>query len=191
MTLIDVATVAIALDANARPAIQAAMRKLAETGNTATSEGRALLLQQALEVLAAHTSAFTHAFIESTVPLPLEEARPRFVEAATRARSRFGVEVIRNADGTTTTAAPPTFAPRDEPGVVLVTVVVARRREVPDVAQLTRAALDATLRELGTTTAAELVAMEVIWSPAEEADRVSAAELSRRHPEIRPLEALA
>ena len=75
MTLIDVATVAIALDANARPAIQAAMRKLAETGNTATSEGRASLLAQALEVLVAHTSAFTHGFIESTVPLPLEEAR--------------------------------------------------------------------------------------------------------------------
>lgn len=188
MTDLAVVAVAIALDAAARPEIQARMRALAEAGETGTSAGRALLLSQALACLLDHERAFTHAFVDVSPPLSLDRARPHFVEATTRARSRFAVEVIRNADGTTTTREAPPMPPSDVPGVVLVTVAVARRRPLSaDPQPLDRPALRACLEDLAGTTASELVAMEVIWSPAEDADRVSIADLERRHPEVRPL----
>lgn len=185
---IDVATVVLGLDATARPAVQKAMAAFAETGDTKTKTGLARLLHDAVGVLRAHLAHATHAFAESTTPLPDDGARQRFVEATHRARSRFDVEIVRNADGTTTKKAPPPLATSDEPGVVLVTVVVARRSEITDVpSHPDRATLEVLLVELASTAPDGLVAMEVIWSPAAEADRVSPAALEARHPEIRRL----
>lgn len=187
--MIDVQTLVVALEADARPAVQSAMRRLADTGDTRSPAGLATLLCEAVRVLLAHEPSFTHAWVESTSPLSPELARARFTEAAQRARARFEVEVIRNADGTTTRRAPPELAPTDgEPGVVLVTLVLARTTEIPDlVPHPDRAALRAALEDVARTTPDALVAMEVIWSPAEDRDRVSAAALEKRHPEIRRL----
>ncbi len=186
--MIDVQTLAIGLDASARPAIQKRMRELAEQGDTRTKDGLAALLGQVADALLAHEASFTHAFCESTPKLPPKDAEGRFKDAALRARSRFPVEVIRNADGTTTTRAPPKLSPSTEPGVVIVTLVLARRSEIPDLPEHPdRTALRRALEDAGRTTAQDLVAMEVIWSPAEDADRVSAEDLAARHPEIAPL----
>ena len=187
--MIDVEAIVLGLDAAARPAVQSAMKRLAETGDTRSKGGLAALLRDAVGVLLGHESSFTHAFVESTAPLAEDLARKRFVEAAHRARSRFAVEVIRNADGTTTRHEPPALAPAEgEPGVVIVTVVVARKKEIPDlVPHPDRAALRAALEDVARTGPDDLVAMEVIWSPAEDRDRVSVAALETRHPEIRRL----
>lgn len=187
--MIDVQTVVLGLDAAARPAVQGAMRRLAETGDTKTNAGLAALLRDAVSTLLAHEASVTHAFVESTQPLAPDAARARFTEAAHRARSRFAVEVVRNADGTTTRREPPVLTPADgEPGVVIVTVVVARTTEIPDrVPHPDRAALRAALQDVARTGPDALVAMEVVWSPAEDADRVSVSSLEARHPEIRRL----
>lgn len=187
--MIDVQTLVLGLDAAARPAVQGAMKRLAETGDTRTKAGLVALLGETARILRAHEASITHAYVESTRPLEEGAARARFMEAAQRARSRFAVEVIRNEGGTTTRQAPPDLAPADgEPGVVIVTLVLARTTEIPDlVAPPDRAALRAALDDVGKTSAEALVAMEVVWSPAEDLDRVSAAALERRHPEIRRL----
>ena len=187
--MIDVQTLVLGLDAAARPAVQSAMRQLAENGDTQSKVGLAALLRNAIGTLLAHEACFTHAYAESTKPLAPDAARARFTEAAHRARARFTVEVVRNADGTTTRREPPDLGPADgEPGVVIVTVVVARTTEIPDlVPHPDRAAVRAALDDIGRTGPDELVAMEVIWSPAEDRDRVSAAALEARHPEIRRL----
>lgn len=187
--MIDVQTLVLGLDATARPAVQGAMRRLAETGDTRSKEGLAALLREAVGVLLSHEASFTHAFVESTKPLAPDAARARFTDAVQRARSRFAVEVIRNADGTTSRREPPELAPPvGEAGVVIVTVVLARTTEIADlVAHPGRAALRAALEDVARTGSSELVAMEVVWSPAEDADRVSVSVLEARHPEIRRL----
>ena len=188
--MFDVQTLAIGLDSRARPAVQKRMRALAEHGDTKTKAGLAALLTEAIRVLLAHEASFTHAWCESTPKLPPPDAERRFREAAQRARARFPVEVIRNADGTTTKKPPPPLPLSSaEPGVVIVTLVLARRSELADLeSHPSREMLRRALEDAARTTAADLVAMEVIWSPAEDADRVSAAELASRHPEIAPLD---
>lgn len=185
---IDVATLVLAMGSAARPAIQAAMQRFAETGDTKSKDGLAKLLREAVGVLQANAASFTHAYAESTAPLAPDAARIRFTEAAQRARARFDVEIIRNADGTTTRKPTPDLTPTGEPGVVVVTVVVARTRPIADPPEHPdRAAVRKHLDDLASTSAAELVAMEVIWSPAADADRVSVEKLEARHPEIQRL----
>jgi uncharacterized membrane protein len=184
---LHVTTLAIALDADARPAIQGRMRELAEEGDTKSAEGRARMLSDAIALLLDQQRAFTHAHWSALSAAP-DAARAHFTKAATEARARFPVEVIRNADGQVTHQAPPELKPTDAPGVVLVTMVVAQRVALAEPKSLDRTSLAEGLRALAKTSAAELVAMEVIWSPAEDRDRVDAAELLAKHPEVRALE---
>ncbi|UJR81202.1 DUF1517 domain-containing protein [Sandaracinus amylolyticus] len=185
---IDVQAIVIGLDASARTAVQGAMRALATSGDTNTQRGRHRMLGEAIDVLVSAEAHWTHGHAEGGALRDAEDARKHFVEVAHRARSRFDVEVIRNTGGAVTTKAPPVLAASDEPGVVLVTVVVAARREITDVARPSdRAALRAGLEALRAIGEDELVAFEVVWSPAEDADRVSVAQLEARHPEIRRL----
>jgi uncharacterized membrane protein len=184
--MIDVQAIALGLDHRARPRVQERMRAIAEAGETKSKEGLARMLREAIDVLLAEQASITHAHAEGGPLRADEEARLHFMEVAHRARSRFDVELIRNADGTIIRAAPPRFPPSDEPGVVVVTVVVAARREIADLRDVhDRAALRAALEALRAIEPEELVAIEVIWSPADERDRVPLEELARKHPELR------
>lgn len=72
---------------------------------------------------------------------------------------------------------------------VVVTLIVAARRELfdvhadPDAREIRQ--LLASLRASGTS---DFVALEVVWSPATEGDRMSTAELEARYPELARLD---
>ena len=184
----DVQAIVIGLDARARREVQDAMRRIAIAGDTGTRRGRHRMLGEAIGVLIDAEAHWTHGHAEGGGLRAAEDAKQQFTELAHRARSRFDVEVIRNTGGAVTTKPAPPLAASDEPGVVIVTVVVASQREIPDVGAPTdRASLRAGLEALRAIGEDALIAMEVVWSPAEEADRVSAAQLEARHPEIRRL----
>lgn len=184
----DVQAIVIGLDARARREVQGAMRRIAIEGDTGTRRGRHRMLGEAVAVLIGAEGHWTHAHAEGGGLRAAEDAKRQFTELAHRARSRFDVEVLRNTGGAVTTRPAPPLAPSDEPGVVIVTLVVASQRELADVGvPVDRAALRAGLEALRAVSEDELIAMEVVWSPAEEADRVSAAQLEARHPEIRRL----
>lgn len=185
---VDVQAIVIALDASVRREVQDAMRAIAEKGDTNTRRGRWHMLREAVDVLVRAEASWTHGHAEGGGRRAPVDAQRHFSEVAQRARSRFDVEVIRNTGGAVLTQRAPEFAASDEPGVVLVTVVVAARREISDVDRASdRASLRAGLEALRTITEDELVALEVVWSPAADGDRVSAAQLEVRHPEIRKL----
>lgn len=185
MDRVDVQAIGIALDAQARRSVQDAMRAIAQGGDTGSKAGLARMLREAVRVVIEAEASWTHALVEGGPPRPASEARRMFTEIAQRARSRFPVEVIRNANGTIATRPAPPLAASEEPGVVLVTFVVASREEIADPPDPSRR--EDLRRGLEALAVGEqdLVAVEVVWSPAEEADRVSIAALERRHPEIR------
>lgn len=181
---IDVAVLMLAFDEAARPALQARMDEIARSGDTSAPAGLLAMLREALAALRAHAGAWTHGAAENASPMPPAAAEGRFREAAHRARSRFEVEVIRAFDGTTTRREPPALPATDAPGRVVVTVVVAARRELLDARERTRAAILAVMDDLAALAPEDFVALEVIWSPADPRDRMSLAAMTERYPEL-------
>ena len=185
--MLDVGCVVVGLDHRARAAVQAAMRRLAETGDTRSKEGLSRMLAGAIDELLSVRASWTHGHAERS-SLPPADAQRVFGELAHRARSRFDVEVIRAEQGSVLRQAAPALPDSDEPGVVLVTLLVASKHALAISSGDTRDALASALGALRIGADA-LVAIEVVWSPAEERDRVSASAIERRHPEIRRLPA--
>lgn len=181
---IDVAVLTLGIDARARGEIQRAMDELASTGDTSTPAGLVRMLREAVAVLRCVEASWTHAGVENASPMPPPEAEGRFGEAAHRARARFDHELVRNYGGETTRAEAPELAPSETPGRVVVTLVLAARRELRDAAEKDRASLSLALDDFSRVTPEEFVAIEVIWSPADPKDRMSLAAMEERYPEL-------
>lgn len=181
---IDVAVSKLGIDASARPEIQRAMDAIASKGDSGSPEGLVQMLRQAIDALRAARSSWTHAATENAKPMPPQEAEAAFSRAAHDARGRFEHELVRNADGETTRREAPPLPASSEPGRVVVTLVVAARRELRDAS---REDISKALEDVVAITPEDFVAMEVIWSPADEADRMSLAAMEERYPELRLL----
>src|SRR5690606_14213618 len=95
----DVQAIVIGLDARARRELQAAMRRIATTGDTGTRRGRHRMLGEAIDALVAAQASWTHGHAEGGGLRAAEDAKRQFTEIAHRARSRFDVEVISNTGG--------------------------------------------------------------------------------------------
>ncbi|MCA9609416.1 MAG: DUF1517 domain-containing protein, partial [Myxococcales bacterium] len=125
-------------------------------------------------------------------PMSSAQAEGIFRQLATQARAQFREELIRNADGSTTRRdAPEMRAHKHEgEGVVVVTLIVAARREILDVTTFDDAdALKRLLDDMvGVANPHTLVAMEVVWSPAAENDRMSTAELEQHYPDLKKID---
>lgn len=180
----DVAVLALALDARARAKIQAELNEIANRGDTSAKGGLVIMLREALAVLRQGQAAWTHASVRNASPMPPADAEALFRVSAQKARSRFQHELVRNFAGQKTHAATPTLPESDDPGRVVVTLVVAARRELRDAKARDLASLLAALDDVAALTPEELVAMEVIWSPAAEKDRMSLDAMRSLYPEL-------
>ncbi|HEY8428652.1 MAG TPA: DUF1517 domain-containing protein [Sandaracinaceae bacterium] len=190
---IDVSVLRIGI-AEARARGQGALRAIAERGDSSGPEELVRMLREAIEVVRAAESDGRLAGAQNHPPMLPVEAEAKSALAAHTARSRFEHEPIRNHGGTTTTEEPPAHLvdrPSDD-GVVVITLVVAARVELTDVADVRdRAELDRALSALGALEPRDFVAMEVIGSPADEREAVSADRLARKYPELVRLGAAA
>jgi len=123
-------------------------------------------------------------------PMPPAQAEAAFAKAARAARSRFEHELVRSAHGRITRKEAPAIAEREGVrGVVVVTIVVAARVELADVLDVRdRPRLERALDALSALDPRDFVALEVIWSPADEREQVTAEEIEARYPELVRLE---
>jgi uncharacterized membrane protein len=108
------------------------------------------------------------------------------------ARSRFRHELVRNADGSLVEQQAPELRARSSEGegIVVVTLIVAARRELLDVHEVDNASkIKALLDDMvAVANPAMLVALEVVWSPAAENDRMSTAELETLYPHMKKID---
>lgn len=185
---IDVSALMVALDARARPFVQKRLDELARAGDARSTGGLHRLLHETISVLRRSELAWTYLGVVSTKPLPRDEAEALFRRTAGDLRSRFRHELVRQDQGAITTAEAPAVRAREHEGegLVVVSVVVAARTELPDVTTASdRAQTDALVRSIGAMPEPDLVALEVVWSPAAEDDRMSSAELEALYPEMK------
>lgn len=187
MAAMDVSVVTLAIDWRARAAVQKELARLARTADTSTREGRSLLLREAVSsILHAEVSWLYAGASDYTCNLSPQRAEQIFRTAASKAKTRYKKETLRNVEGAKSESTVDSAArPHEGAGVVVITLVVAARRELPDVRNVRDAGrLKTTLRSFAALSPYELAAVEIVWSPAEEQDRMSSAELEMLYPEL-------
>ncbi|MCB9627875.1 MAG: DUF1517 domain-containing protein [Sandaracinaceae bacterium] len=185
---IDVSGLMLAIDWRARKHVQGQLERLARDGDTSSRDGLARLARETALALRRAELSWLYGSVLNTLPAAPQDAERVFRKAAADARAKFRYELIRNANGSTrVTSGPEQRASREEgEGVVVVTLLVAAHRELIDVADVTdanevRHLLDQVIALDGDS----LAVLEVIWSPADEDDRMSTAELEVLYPELR------
>ena len=190
---IDVSMLQLSLDARARRFVQGTLTELAKSGDARTPEGRARLLGATARALSSARLAWIHAAVRNFDPMPPERAQAEHQRLVSEARAGFQHELVRNEGGRTTTEVAPALTPREHEGdgVVLVTLVVASRRTLRNPSASDQAALAALLSTLAELKPAELVALDVVWTPAADEDRMSTDELEARYPGLTRLGAPA
>jgi uncharacterized membrane protein len=183
---VGVTTVRIALDARARRFVQDALRDLAKTTNTSTPSGLVALLVGVSRALVATKIAWIYAGVEQVAPTAPPQARAEHAKRAQDARARFQHELVRNADGKTQTTDAPALVAREHEGdgVVVVSLIVATRTSPATASASKPDEVVQLLEALARTSASELAALEVVWSPAAEEDRMSTVELEAHYPEL-------
>lgn len=177
---VDVTMLRFALDARVRPYVQKELDRIARTADTSTQAGLLTTLHEVALMLRRIHDAWVYGGATNHAMTATAFAQSTFRQAVAKARETFRHELVRNADGVVTTGDAPDRAPRGDEGagLVLVTLVVAARQElftvrkVADGQDLRRA-----LEVLSGLTAHTLVAVEIIWTPADPDDRMSSIEL--------------
>lgn len=189
---VDVTSLMIAIDARARSRLQEKLDEMARSGNTATAAGRRQLLSAAVAAIESERAAWAYVGSHDARPAPPAQAEQTFTRMTGDLRSRFRHELVRNVEGAIERRDGPqmTARPEEGEGLCVVTFVVAAKRVLADldgIADPSR--FRQALRVLSWLSVAELVAFEVIWSPADENDRMSSAELEVLYPEMHPIAA--
>jgi len=188
---IDIAALRLGIDWRSRRFVQERLEALAKSGQTSSKRGLVELLRETASLLQNARLAWLYTDVVNHQPMNQGQAQGTFKTLAIDARSRFRREVVRAMDGAVTEedAGERSAKPHEGPGVVVITLIVAARRELLDVIQERDAQeVQGLLAELQTVSPGELVALEVVWSPADENDRMSTAELEARYPEMQLFE---
>lgn len=185
---VDITAVRLGLDWRVRAKLQRELDALARRGNTSSKEGLSSMLRQVVRMLEDSELSWLYAGVQNFSPMNAASAEGIFRRLATDARARFTEELVRNADGRTATrdAGERVAHEHEGDGVVVVTLVVASNKEILDVVDPTDAAeIKIVLEDIALSGGPlSLVAMEVVWSPAQEEDRMSTSELEQHYPEM-------
>lgn len=181
----DVSMLQIALDGRARKFVQGELARIAKIADTATADGRMTMLREVGLLLRRARDAWVYGGAVNEPMRSLQGTKAAFDQHVADTRAKFRHETIRNTDGTVTTADAPTSIPRSHEGdgLILVSIIVAARSELFTVRHIAdgedlRKALEAASHRPD----ADLIAIEIVWQPSEDADRLSSIELEAKYP---------
>lgn len=189
---VDVSVLRIALDGRARKFVQAALAKIATIADTATAEGRHALLREVALLLRRSRDAWVYGGAVNEPLRTLSAAKVVFDKHVDSARSRFRTETITNVQGKQSAAPAGHFTPRTDEGegLILVSIIVAARSELFTVKHIGNGEdLRIALEAAPYRDPSDLVAIEIVWQPSEDGDRLSSIELEAKypHPEVLPI----
>ena len=182
---VDVSVLRVAVDGRARKFIQSELARIATSADTATDEGRLTMLREVCMLLRRVRDAWVYGGAVNEPMRAMGEAKAAFDRHVDDARARFSRETIANVQGQKTEADGGQFTPRSEEGagLILVSMVIAARNELFTVSQIGDGEdLRKALESASNRTASDLVAIEIVWQPSEDEDRMSSMELEAKYP---------
>ncbi|HEX7700519.1 MAG TPA: DUF1517 domain-containing protein, partial [Kofleriaceae bacterium] len=183
--LVDVSVLRVALDGRARKFVQSELARIAKLADTATDAGRVTVLREVTLMLRRLRDAWIYAGAVNEAESDMATEKPIFDHHVDDARSRFMQETVGNVDGVQSAADASHYVPRSDQGagVILVSIIIAAKQELYTIDQIGNGSdLSAALEAAGTLDENTLVAVEIVWQPAEDADRLSSIELEAKYP---------
>lgn len=186
-TAMYLSSLVLGIDWHARRALQTKLAELAAQNLGGTAAGRAKMLQEVVLALQRAELSWLYVGSEATPGLSATAAESQFLAACNEARSRFRRELIRSEGGEVATeeAGAVAIRPEEGAGTVVVSLILVTRQTLAGTAGMSDAAeIRAALTDRAAVTSTDLVAIEVVWSPAAEDDRMSTAELEQHYPEL-------
>lgn len=191
---VSVARVQVGLLADAR-ALQSELNELALKADTATAEGRAMVLQEATLALLRHPEYWVYGAAE-TQQARLDAAETQFNQYALAERSKFSAETLSNYNnqlreesGNKAISAAvddlSTELQKESGEYILVTLVVGATNKLELPAINDSDDLRQTLRQLGGIGGDRLLAVEVLWTPQAEGDTLTTDDLLASYPNLK------
>ena len=181
----DVTVLRVALDGRARKFVQAQLARIAKAADTKTAAGRHAMLAEVTLLLRRVRDAWVYGGAVNEPMRSMAATKTVFDQHVMDARARFRTETVRNADGVISTQAAPASIPRphEGEGLILVSIIVAARTELVTVKHIgdgetLRKALEAAAYR----SPDDLIAIEIVWQPSDDADRLSSVELEAKYP---------
>lgn len=180
----DVSVLRLALDARVRKFVQAELARIAKVADTASAEGRAVMLREVALLLRRCRDAWVYGGAVNLPMTTMEDAKRQFDGHVDDARGRFVHELVRNQQGVLTTASAPAPGPAStDQGLVVVTLVLAARTELFSVRRIGSGdELRQALESASNHAAHDLIAIEIIWMPADEHERLSSIAVEAKYP---------
>lgn len=184
---VAIAQVQVGLLASARE-LQADLRRLAASADTASSQGLQRVLQETTLALLRHPELWVYANGESG-QVPFASAEATFNRLSVRERSKVERELTTNVAGVRSAAngAVQPGASDAASDYIAVTLLIASRRALNLRGTDTAETLRETLQVLGGVGAEELLALEVIWQPEGVGEVLSSEQLLTAYPELQHL----
>jgi len=176
--------VTVAIDGRQRRAVQAALAQQSAAFDLSTATGMAHCAQAMVQLLWGAAGSVRYAGIQHGL-VPVAAAQGQFDAMADTLRNRYLVETVRESMRT----RGPVMQSRAEEGegFVVVSLVVGFDGVCTPSAQ-GLSDWKVALQELAPPDVEQWVALRVVWSPTDEHDRMSSAELEVLYPELRRLD---
>jgi uncharacterized membrane protein len=191
---VEIARVQVGLLADAR-ALQSELNELALKADTATAEGRAMVLQEATLALLRHPEYWVYGAAE-TQRARLDSAEATFNQYALAERSKFSAETLSNynnqlqqEDRKAAIAAAvnelSSELQKESGEYILVTLVVGATNKLELPAINDSEELRQALRQLGGIGSDRLLAVEVLWTPQAEGDILTTNDILAHYPNLK------
>lgn len=182
---VDVSVLRVAIDGRARKFIQTELEEIAATCDTATPEGRAAMLAEVTLLVRRVRDAWVYGGAFNEPMGPLASAKERYDRHVDDERTRFERETITNVQGQKARQDAGELTRRSDEGegLILVSIILAARTELFTVSTIADGEdLRKALEAASYLTAEQLIAVDVVWMPSEENDRMSSVELEAKYP---------
>ena len=183
---LSVAKVQVGLLSSARE-LQKDLEGIASRADTSSSRGLHYVLQETVLALMRNPDYCVYGFAKSGVEDSVDQAESRFNKLSLEERGKFQKETRVNVSGRTSRGSlgganskDDLRAPVTELLVVTVLVAVEGRLRLPKVKG--RLELVEALTSLGAVPAADVMAVEVLWTPEEEDDYFTQEDMSKDYP---------
>lgn len=182
---IEVARVSVALSAKARVQLQRRLTVIAEKFDEHSEAERHRTLMSVLVLLQKYSASFEYGYRESD-RVDEADAEQTFTERVRSLRERYDYDTVKR-----TGVRPEALRAHSEegPGLVVVSLVIASTKKLTEPRAIrgswdAHGAITEALQQLRGATPQSLIALEVLWSPSVDEDRLSSAELEVLYPEL-------